>query len=205
MFHTGPSRFPQPPAASRGMTIGLLGGSFNPAHEGHLHISLEAIKRLELDRVWWLVTPGNPLKPKGGLKPLAQRLEAAQKLARHPRIEATGFEEHLPDAYTVHTLEFLVSRYPGVRFIWLMGADNMVQLHRWKDWRTIMSNVAVAVLDRPGYRLQAAASPAALTFARDRVDESDASGLWRMHPPAWTILTIPLTRASSTALRRKAA
>jgi nicotinate-nucleotide adenylyltransferase len=183
------------------MTIGLLGGSFNPAHAGHRHISEIALKRLGLDRVWWLVTPGNPLKDHGQLAPLGKRLEQARKLARHPRIDVTAFEAGLPDTYTVNTLRFLARRFPGTRFVWLMGADGLAGFHRWRDWRGIAYRVPMAIFDRPGYRFAALSSRGAHVLASSRVDDSDAAGLAALRPPAWALLALPLSPLSSTALR----
>ncbi len=184
-----------------GMRIGLLGGSFNPAHAAHRGISLQALKRLGLDQVWWLVTPGNPLKCGIEAPGVDARAEAAASIASHPRIKVTTFEKELPAPYTADTLRFLKRRFPEVHFVWLMGADNLAQVHRWKDWQEIFETVPVAVLDRPGFRLKAQAGKAAHLFARNRVDASDAKGLALMAPPAWTLLTLPLSPLSSTALR----
>ena len=190
-----------PPPAYPSMTIGLLGGSFNPAHEGHRHISETAMKRLSLDRIWWLVTPANPLKPRRDFAPLETRLAAAYRQAAHPRIDVTAFEAARPDAYTVNSLDFLIRRYPATRFVWLMGADALAGFHNWRDWRRIARQVPIAVLDRPGYRFAALSSRAANTLARNRMDESDAAGLARLSPPAWALLTLPLSALSSTFLR----
>ncbi len=184
------------------MKIGLLGGSFNPAHEGHLHISRTALQRLGLDRVWWLVTPANPLKARTDLKPHQTRLNQAEALVDHPRIDITGFEAARPDAFTVNTLGFLARRYPATHFVWLMGADALAGFHRWRGWRQIASQVPIAVLDRPGYRFAALASPAAQFLARDRIDEGDAAGLALLDPPAWALLTLPLSGVSSAELRK---
>jgi nicotinate-nucleotide adenylyltransferase len=189
--------------AARNMRVGLLGGSFNPAHEAHRQISLTALKRLGLDRVWWLVTPGNPLKDPSKLASPESRVEAARKMARHPRIEVTGFAGG--SAYTIDLLAELKRRFPGVNFVWLMGADNLAQIHRWRAWQEIFAAVPIAVLDRPGLRLKARASKAAQRFALYQVDESDAGGLARLEPPAWTILSHRLSGLSSTALRAKKA
>ena len=185
------------------MRIGLLGGSFNPPHEAHLEISLTALKRLGLDRVWWLVTPGNPLKDPSKLASLESRVEAARKMARHPRIEVTGFAGG--SAYTIDLLAELKRRFPGVNFVWLMGADNLADFHRWQAWQQIFESMPIAVLDRPGFRHKARASKAAQRFALYQVDESDAGGLARLEPPAWTILSHRLSGVSSTALRAKKA
>jgi len=185
------------------MAIGLLGGSFNPAHEGHLAISLHALARLRLDRVWWLVSPGNPLKEHNELKPLEARIAQARALARSPNIDVTGFEAGLPDAYSRTTLDHLQARYGATRFVWLMGADNLAGFHHWLDWRSIFDALPIAVLDRPGFRFKALSSPAARSFARARIDESDAAGLASLEPPAWTFLTLPLSSQSSTSIRHK--
>ena len=192
---------PKPPLALPGMRIGLLGGSFNPAHEGHRHISLAALERLGIDRLWWIVTPGNPLKSKGELAALAERIARARDVAADPRIVVTGFEAALPNAYTAETLAFLRRRLPAVRFVWVMGGDNLAQIHRWRRWREIFHLMPVAVMDRPGARQNALASPAAHLFARARLAEADAHALPLMQPPAWAYLTIPLSAASSTKLR----
>jgi nicotinate-nucleotide adenylyltransferase len=187
--------------AAPAMRIGLLGGSFNPPHEAHREISLSALKRLGLDRVWWLVSPANPLKDPSALQSLETRIEAARRMSRHPRIDVTGFGG--ASAYTVDLLTELKRRFPGVRFVWLMGADNLAQLHLWHDWEKIFALQPIAVFDRPGYRLKARASRAAQRFAPYRVDETDAGGLTDLLPPAWTLLTHPLSGLSSTALRAK--
>jgi nicotinate-nucleotide adenylyltransferase len=185
------------------MRIGLLGGSFDPAHQAHREISITALKRLGLDRVWWLVTPGNPLKDASKLPKLEDRIEAASKIARHPRIEVTGFSGG--SAYTVDLLKALKRRFPGVNFVWLMGADNLAGFDRWRSWETIFRMVPIAVLDRPGYRLKGRASKAAQRFSLYMIDESDAAGLARLEPPAWTILTDRLSPLSSTKLRAQKA
>jgi len=185
--------------AGPGMRIGLLGGSFNPPHKAHRDISLYALKRLGLDQVWWLVSRANPLKDPSTLADHDARVEAARKMARHPRIQVTGFGGN--SAYTVELLTELKRRFPHVRFVWLMGADNLVQFHRWRDWQKIFTLVPIAVLDRPGYRLKARASQAVQRYAPYWVDESDAAGLAGLIPPAWTLLTHRLSGLSSTALR----
>jgi nicotinate-nucleotide adenylyltransferase len=188
------------PLAAAGMRIGLLGGSFDPAHEAHREISVTALKRLGLDQVWWLVTPGNPLKASAKAD-LETRVQAARALARHPRIEVTGFAAGSP--YTIDLLAALKRRFPGVNFVWLMGADNLAQVHRWRDWEKIFALLPIAVLDRPGFRLKARAGKAAQRFAPYRVDDSDAGGLALLVPPAWSILSHKLSPLSSTALRAK--
>jgi nicotinate-nucleotide adenylyltransferase len=200
----GTPQFRAPLAAPR-MRIGLLGGSFNPPHTAHREISLQALKRLELDQVWWLVIPGNPLKDVSDLPPLSERTAAAERMADHPRIVVTDYDGGVGSGYTADVLAGLTLRYPGVHFVWLMGADNLVDFHRWKAWPTIFHLVPIAVLDRPGHRLKARASLAAHRFANSYVDETDAAGLALLEPPAWTILSHPLSDLSSTALRETAA
>ena len=189
------------PMAAPNMRIGLLGGSFNPAHAAHRHISLAALKRLALNQVWWLVSPGNPLKDAGNAPDLGARIAAARTVARHAKIVVTGFEAARPSAYTIDTIRFLKRRYPSVDFVWLMGADNLASFHRWRAWEELFGLVPIAVLDRPGYRLKARASRAAQRFAFAALDETDARGLAGMEPPAWTLLTLPLSSLSSTRLR----
>jgi nicotinate-nucleotide adenylyltransferase len=206
MPHVPPDRFAPvkglPPTAP-GQSIGLLGGSFNPPHIAHRQISELVLKRLGLDQVWWLVTPGNPLKGRGDLAPLGERLVLSRAMAKNPRIEITAFERDLPTPYTAATLAYLKRRSPLVRFVWIMGADNLAGFHRWRRWREILTMVPVVVVDRPGWRLKAFASKAAQAFASSRVPETRAGGLAAMPPPAWTFLTGPLSQVSSTELRRK--
>lgn len=192
------------PLASSGMRIGLLGGSFNPAHAAHVEISLTALKRLGLDQVWWVVASSNPLKHAAKLPGLAERVAAARRVANHPRIAVTGFPGETASPYTVDLLAQLKRRYPGVKFVWLMGADNLAAFNRWRSWQKIFETVPVAVLDRPGLRMKAHASQAATRFHGDYIDESDALGLARMKPPAWTFITHRLSPLSSTALRGEA-
>jgi nicotinate-nucleotide adenylyltransferase len=189
------------PMVSPRMRIGLLGGSFNPAHAAHVEISLTALKRLGLDQVWWVVTPGNPLKRPFKLPGLPERVEAARKIANHPRIAVTGFPGEKGAPYTVDLLTELKRRHPAVSFVWLMGADNLAEFHRWRSWQRIFETAPIAVLDRPGFRLKARASQAATRFQEFHVDESDAQGLARMTPPAWTIITHRLSPLSSTEIR----
>lgn len=191
------------PMAAPNMRIGLLGGSFNPAHRGHRQISLAAIKRLGLDQVWWLVSPGNPLKETRSLPDLGERVGAARQVAQHRKIVVTGFEGVRGSPYTIDTIRFLKRRFTSVDFVWLMGADNLVSFHRWRNWEKLFGLVPIAVLDRPGYRLKARASKAAQHFVSAALDESDARGLAAMEPPAWTLLTLPLSRLTSTSLRGK--
>jgi len=184
--------------------VGLLGGSFNPAHPGHLHVSLEALKRLDLDEVWWLVSPQNPLKTARGMASFAQRLEGAAQLARHPRIRVLDLEGRLGTRYTVDTLAKLERRFPHTRFVWLMGADILIQLRRWKRWPEIFGRTAVAVFARPTYCLKALAEIAPLRFRRHRVPPEAARRLAGMKPPAWTFLPVRLDANSATELRARA-
>lgn len=193
----------RPPHAEPGQAIGLLGGSFNPPHVAHRQISEIALKRLGLDKVWWLVSPGNPLKARADLASLDERLRLCREMAHNPHIEITGFEAELPTPYTASTLAFLRARNPLVHYVWIMGADNLATFHLWQRWREILALVPIAVVNRPGWRLKAMASPAARAFARSRRPESEAPMLARMPPPAWAFLTGPLSPVSSTAIRAK--
>jgi nicotinate-nucleotide adenylyltransferase len=188
------------PVARPGMVVGLLGGSFDPAHGGHVHITREALKRLRLDRVWWLVSPGNPLKTQGPA-PLDRRMAQARALMHDPRVRVTDIESRFGTRYTAQTLQRLFRLYPGVRFVWLMGADNLSQFHRWDRWQWIMQNVPVAVIARPGARTRARTSPAAARFRFARQHQAAAELLARRDPPAWMLLNVPMSDASSTAIR----
>lgn len=190
------------PFARAGMTVGLFGGSFDPPHAGHVHVTLEALKRFGLDRIWWLVSPGNPLKTSGPA-PLETRMDAAQELMRHPRVVITDIEARLGTRATADTLAALRARYRGVRFVWLMGADNLAQLHRWQNWRTIMETVPVGVLARPGDRIAARMSPAARIYVHARLDGPAAHLLAQSSPPAWCFVNVPMTHESSTAIRAR--
>ena len=184
------------------MRIGLYGGSFDPAHSGHRHVSLVALKRLGLDRIWWMVTPGNPLKDRGRLAPAAARVAAASRIAAHPRIDVTGFESEIGARYTRQSLRYLVSRLPGVHFVWIMGADSLASFHRWQGFREIAALMPIAVIDRPGFTLSAPGGHAAQALARRRVPEHGARNLANRPAPAWTFLHGPRSTLSSTAIRR---
>lgn len=190
------------PLARPGMCIGLLGGSFDPAHAGHAHITREALKRLGLDAVWWLVSPGNPLKSRGPA-PLDERLARAKSVMQHPRVQVTGLEARLGTRYTYQTLLHLTALYPGVRFVWLMGADNLADFHLWENWRDIMGLLPVAVLARPGQRISARMSVAARYFRHDRLLGREAQMLRRARPPAWVFLNVPLNELSSSSIRAR--
>ena len=189
------------PRHAAGLRIGLFGGTFDPPHHAHLAASLLALKRLRLDRVWWLVTPGNPLKNTSGLAPLDERVAAARELARHPRIDVTGMEAEIGVRYSYDTIRHLVSRCPEVNFVWIMGADNLRSFHRWQNWRGIAALVPIAVVDRLGPSLYVMGSIAGQALGRRRIPESAAASLATRHPPAWVYLHGLKSPLSSTALR----
>lgn len=189
------------PPAPQEQRIGILGGTFNPAHDGHRHISVMALRRLGLQKVWWMVTPGNPLKNNGGLPPLNERAAQAERVARHPAITVTGLEAGIQTRFTYDTLLTLKQRFPATRFVWLMGADNLAQFHRWQGWQEIARLMPIAVIDRPGSSLATRSSVAAQALARFRVPEGEASALPSMEAPAWTFLHGPRSDLSSTAIR----
>jgi nicotinate-nucleotide adenylyltransferase len=188
----------------RGRRIGLLGGSFNPAHEGHLHISQQALRRLKLDQMWWVVSPQNPLKRTMGMAPFSERFTSAESVAAaDPRILVTDIEKKLGTQYSIDTVINLTQTFPNTRFIWVMGADNLIQAARWRDWRTFFRAVPIAVFSRPTYSLRALVSKAARSFARARIRESRAGRLADMRPPAWVYLRIPMSSASATRIRTR--
>lgn len=191
------------PILAPGMRIGLLGGSFNPPHAAHRAVSLLALKRLNLDRVWWLVSPGNPLKDNEKLPPLDERLKLARAIAADPRIDVTAIEATLGTVFSHDTVAKLRARYPNVRFVFLMGADNLAQFHRWKRWRKLAFMVPIAVMDRAGLSLTALASPTALALARSKLSEPKAPVLARSKPPVWVFLHGMKSPLSSTAIRAK--
>jgi nicotinate-nucleotide adenylyltransferase len=181
-----------------------MGGSFNPAHDGHRHISVEALARLGLDQIWWLVSPQNPLKSTTGMAAFARRFATAKAKAAHPRILVTDLENRLGSRYTYDTLSALRRYYPRTRFVWLMGADNLGQIHRWQHWRDIFKTVPVAVFDRPPYRLRTLASPAAAAFGRARIAPGRARNLASLAAPAWVFYPSRLEPLSSTEIRTRA-
>ncbi len=211
MWRAGPA--PRAPAAGRpralrmgfdltpGMRVGLYGGSFNPAHDGHAHVARTALSRLALDRVVWLVSPQNPLKPADGTASLEQRIEGVRLHARGRAMIVTGVEARLGSRYTIDTVRALKARFPAVRFVWIMGADNLASFHRWRGWTQILREVPVAIVSRPGDALKSRLSPAARRFARGRLPQEAARTLADRTPPAWIYLNAPLNHASSTVLR----
>ena len=186
-----------------GMKVGLYGGSFNPAHEGHAHVAETARRRLKLDRVIWLVSPQNPLKPAHETAPLAERLAGASRLARGRDMIVSDAETRLEAQYTIDTLRALKARYPRVRFVWIMGADSLAGFHRWRGWTQIMREAPVAVVSRPWIALKSRFSPAAVRFRRFRKPQRDGAGLARSKTPAWTYLLGRFNFQSSTALRER--
>ena len=186
-----------------GMRVGLYGGSFNPAHEGHAHVAETARRRLGLDRVIWLVSPQNPLKSGHETAPLAQRMAGARKAARGRNMIVSDAETRFGSQYTVDTLRALKARFPGVQFVWIMGADSLATFHRWRGWTQIMAEVPVAVVSRPWISLKSRSSPAARRFAAARAPIQQAKLLPRTNPPRWVFLTGPLNFQSSTLLRER--
>ncbi|MBB4081653.1 nicotinate-nucleotide adenylyltransferase [Brevundimonas lenta] len=216
-FHAGPAANASGPRRGAlrdgldlqpGMTVGVFGGSFNPAHDGHAHLAETALKRLGLDRIVWLVSPQNPLKDPRDSAPLAERMASARKAAAlaasGPSMIVSDFETRVGTQWTIDTLRALTARHPGVRFVWLMGSDNLATFHRWRGWTDIMRLMPVAVIARPGSLQDSRTAPAAARFASARVPAEHARGLARMPAPAWTWLSAPLNFRSSTALRQAA-
>ncbi|MDO5605050.1 MAG: nicotinate-nucleotide adenylyltransferase [Paracoccus sp. (in: a-proteobacteria)] len=188
------------PVARPGQRIGLFGGSFDPAHEGHVRLTEEALRSFGLDRVWWLVTPGNPLKSRQPAA-MSHRIKQARALLSDPRVVVTGIEERLGTRLTADTIAALQRHYPGVRFTWLMGSDNLVQFSEWERWQDIAQRVPIGVIARPGSRLRARRSRAAQILARYRLREEQSQLLGAARPPAWVMVNMPLSNASSTAIR----
>ncbi|MEP3440726.1 MAG: nicotinate-nucleotide adenylyltransferase [Sulfitobacter sp.] len=188
------------PYAAPGQVIGLLGGSFDPAHAGHVHITREAIKRFGLDQLWWLVSPGNPLKSRGPA-PMAARIAQARAVMEHPRVKITGIEARLGTRYTAQTIAALRRLYPAQRFVWLMGADNLAQFHLWQDWKQIMQTAPVGVLARPGERISARMSRAASLYGSYRIAGRHSGALARAEAPAWCFVNVPMMDVSSSAIR----
>lgn len=191
------------PMGTRNRRIGLLGGSFNPAHSGHRNLSLEALKRLRLDQIWWMVSPQNPLKPVEGMASFEDRFASAAAVADHRAICVTDIEVRLGTRYTADTLATLVRRHPRVDFVWLMGADNLIQIPSWDRWSLIFNTVPVAIFARPSYSLRALAGTAARRFRHYRLAESMAHHLPDLSPPAWVFCHMRLDPTSATAIRAR--
>jgi nicotinate-nucleotide adenylyltransferase len=184
-----------------GLRVGLMGGTFNPPHAGHVLISEIVRKRLRLDQVWWLVTPGNPLKANNGLPSLEARIAMCRAMTSAAHTKISGLEREIGTAFTAETLGFLRRRHPHTQFVWIMGADNLAGFHRWQQWRRIAATMPMAVVNRPGWNLKALRSPAARTLARHRMPESMAAAIIGLRTPGWTMLHGPLSPLSSTGLR----
>lgn len=197
---------PLPPAGAalwRGQRVGLLGGSFNPAHDGHRHISLVAMRRLKLDWVWWLVSPQNPLKSTDGMAPFAERYGSALAAARHPRILISNLESRIATRFTADTIAEVTGHFPSTRFVWLMGADNLVQFTRWQHWDAIARAVPIAVIDRPGYSVHALTAKMAQIHRHRRCPEREWQTLVTRPLPAWAFITCPRHPASATTIRQR--
>jgi len=190
------------PYAATGQRIGLLGGSFDPPHAGHVHISKAALKRFNLDQVWWLVSLGNPLKADAPAA-LDARMAACRAISDHPRIKVSDFEAQVGTRYTAKTLEAVFERRRDARFVWLMGADNLAQFHRWQHWEWIMENVPVGVIARPGDRTSARMSKAAKRYERYRLRGTQSGVLADATAPAWCFINVPMTDISSTEIRAR--
>jgi len=186
----------------KGLAIGLLGGSFNPAHRGHLHISLAALERLDLDEVWWLVSPQNPLKSATDMAPFDERCASAQTHAADPRIKVSDFELNAGTTYTVDTLDALAKAHPEHKFVFLIGADILIEFHKWREWRQIFRRIPIAVFARPSFSSRALMSRAAKRFARHRLRERLARRLAWKRAPAWIFMAISLDTTSATKIRR---
>ena len=191
------------PHVEPGMSVGLFGGSFNPPHDGHRLVAEIALRTLGLDQLWWMVTPGNPLKSRRALAPLADRLAMSEKLFPHPKLRVTAFEQSLGSSYTAQVLAHVKARNPGVHFVWSMGADTRAGFHRWQNWQKIAMTFPIAVIDRPGSTLAFLSSLMARTFDYARIDEHDAPRLARMPAPAWTFIHGPRSSLSSTQIRKQ--
>lgn len=189
------------PHVEAGMVVGLFGGSFNPPHEGHLLVAEIALRRLGLDQLWWMVTPGNPLKSRSELASLGERIAMSEQLAQDPKVKVTAFEQKLGSPFTARTLSHVKKRNPAIHFIWIMGADSLRTFDRWQKWRSIVSTFPIAIIDRPGSTLSFLSSKMSRAFDYARIDEDDAGSLWKRPAPAWTFIHGPRSALSSTSLR----
>ena len=187
----------------KGQTIGLLGGSFNPAHAGHKMITEFALKRLRLNTIWWLVSTQNPLKSKTGMRPLIDRLDTAQSMANHPKVSVKPIEFQFNTLYTADTIRTLKKRYRQTKFVWIMGADNLAQFTEWKDWNKIATMVSIAVFNRPGYSQKALSSRMARRYSGRRISECKSALLAKLKPPRWVFLHTLLNPISSTKIREE--
>ena len=190
------------PIAKQGQYVGLLGGSFDPPHQGHVHITKTALKRFDLDQLWWLVSPGNPLK-ENGPAPMHERLQAAKAMMRHPQVHVSDAELALETRYTAETLRALMRKYTGVNFVWLMGADNLAQFDKWQDWRWIMENVPIGVMARPGDRITARLSKAGRIYREAKLPARASHLLGRRGTPEWCFINMPMSPQSSSAIRAR--
>ena len=184
----------------KGITVGLLGGSFDPPHLGHVHITNQAFQAFGLNKIWWLVSPGNPLKAKQPSS-LIKRVEECKKIIQQPKVLVSDIETRLNSDFTAKTIRKLYILYPGIRFVWLMGADNLSNFHNWKEWTWIMENIPIGIMARPDDKVKAAFSPAALRYRRFRVKSHNTLALPFMRPPAWSLLGGPTSNISSTKIR----
>lgn len=189
------------PSSADGMKIGLFGGSFNPPHEGHVHVCETALKRGQLDQIWWLVTPGNPLKDTRELEDLATRVKKCCDIITHPKMKVTAFEANYNLRYSEETLSKLLQLRPNLNFVWVMGADNLKNFHKWKNWRKIADQVPMMIIDRPGSTLAYRSAQAAISLSRFRLDETDSELLATSRTPAWSFIHAPRSSLSSTAIR----
>jgi nicotinate-nucleotide adenylyltransferase len=196
-----PARYLRMPHVEKGMAVGLFGGSFNPPHAGHALVAEIAMRRLRLDQLWWMVTPGNPLKSARELAPLAQRVAQSERITPDPRMKVTAFEAAHRLRFSADTIDLVLARNPGVHFVWIMGADSLRDFHRWERWRHIARSIPIAVIDRPGATLSFLSATMAKAFDHGRIDEDRAGRLARTHPPAWTFIHGPRSSLSSTAIR----
>ena len=190
------------PLVLPGLTIGLLGGSFDPPHEGHTHISKTAIKIFNLSKLWWLVSPGNPIKDKMPSN-INHRVQAAKKIMEHPSVIITDIEKKLQTKFTFQSLIKIKKLYPGTRFVWIMGADNLINFHHWENWDWIMKNIPIGVMARPREQIKAGLSTAATRFKKYRLPKEKSLLLPHLPPPVWTLVTGSMKNISSTKLRVK--